>query len=51
MDGEKSRHTLWLTETTWKKVKDHYREDNCTTQNEFVEKALLFYMGYLDTKR
>ena len=50
MDGEKSRHTLWLTETTWKKVKDHYREDNCTTQNEFVEKALLFYIGYLDTK-
>ena len=49
MDGEKSRHTLWITTDTWSKVRSHYHEDNCTTQNEFVEKALLFYIGYLDT--
>lgn len=50
MDGEKTRHTIWLTNETWSKVREHYREDNCTTQNEFVERALLFYIGYLDTK-
>lgn len=50
MDGEKTRHTIWLTSETWNKVREHYREDNCTTQNEFVERALLFYIGYLDTK-
>lgn len=28
----------------------HYKHDNCSTQTEFVEKALEFYLGYLNTK-
>ena len=46
MEEEKKRHTVWLNNRAWKKVGLHYRQDNCTTQNEFIEKAILFYCGY-----
>lgn len=47
MDEEKARHTVWLTNEAWEQVKNSYRADNCTTQNEYVEKAIRFYTGYL----
>lgn len=47
METEKARHTIWLTNRAWETVKSNYRADNCSTQNEFVEKAILFYAGYL----
>lgn len=51
MKEEKNRHTVWLTDEAWNKVKDHYRTDNCSTQNEYIEKAIQFYSGYLDTEQ
>lgn len=51
MNENKNRHTVWLTDETWSKVKDHYRADNCSTQNEYIEKAIQFYSGYLDTEQ
>ena len=51
MNESKNRHTVWLTDETWSKVKDHYRTDNCSTQNEYIEKAIQFYSGYLDTEQ
>ena len=30
-------------------VEDHYRKDNCSKKNEYIEKAIRFYTGYLDT--
>ena len=50
MDTEKSRHTVWLSDDTWNQVKRHYREDNCSAHNEYIEKAIRFYTGYLDTQ-
>ena len=47
---DKGRHTVWLSNEAWNKVNHHYREDNCTFQNEYIEKAIHFYTGYLDTK-
>ena len=29
MNKNKDRHTVWLTDEAWDKVKDHYRTDNC----------------------
>lgn len=49
MNEDKNRHTVWLTDEAWNKVKDHYRTDNCSTQNEYIEKAIRFYSGFLDT--
>lgn len=48
--ADKSRHTVWLSNEAWNQVNLHYREDNCTFQNEYIEKAILFYSGYLDAQ-
>ena len=50
MAAEKARHTIWLTNEAWEKVKNNYRSDNCSTQNEFVEKAIRFYAGYINAR-
>ena len=47
---DKNRHTIWLTDEAWNVVSSHYREDNCSAHNEYIEKAIRFYSGYLDTK-
>ncbi len=49
MTEEKNRHTVWLTDEAWAEVQKHYKEDNCSTLNEYIEKAIRFYSGYLDT--
>ncbi len=50
MKDEKNRHTVWLSDEAWNEVKKHYHEDNCTKQNEYIEKAIRFYSGYLDAE-
>ena len=50
MKDEKNRHTVWLTDEAWNVVTGHYRGDNCSTQNEYIEKAIRFYSGYLDAE-
>lgn len=51
MKEEKNRHTVWLTDAAWNAVKGHYQGDNCSTQNEYIEKAIRFYSGYLDAEQ
>ncbi len=48
--ADKNRHTIWLTNEAWNMVNRHYREDNCSFQNEYIEKAIRFYSGYLETE-
>ena len=48
--ADKNRHTIWLTDEAWSAVNSHYRKDNCSFQNEYIEKAIRFYTGYLDTQ-
>ena len=45
------RHSTWLKESTADKVKGIYRTDNCRNQSEFIEKAILYYIGYLESER
>ena len=49
--SEKSRHTVWLPDDAWEDVVNHYRADNCATQNEYIEKAIRFYTGYLNAEQ
>ena len=51
MGKDKNRHTIWLDDDIWKMVGLHYKANNCTTQNEFIEQAIQFYCGYLDTEQ
>ncbi len=50
MKEERNRHTVWLTDEAWNEVKAHYQKDNCSTQNEYIEKAIPCYSGYLDAE-
>ena len=45
---ENKKHSVWLSESAWTEVESRYRRDNCSTRNEFIEKAIRFYSGYLD---
>ena len=47
---EKRRHSVWLDDATWSKVQHHYKLDGCTTQNDFIDKAIQFYCGYLQSE-
>ena len=44
------KHSVWLSEFAWTEVESRYRRDNCSTRNEFIEKAIRFYSGYLDAE-
>ena len=50
MAKDKSRHTVWMKKETWKTVKDAYKGDNCSSQSEYIEKAVEFYTGYLNAR-
>ena len=49
MKEVKKKHSVWLSESAWADVEHHYQADNCSTKNEYIEKAIQFYSGYLDT--
>lgn len=51
MKEEKNRHTVWLTDDAWELVEERHQKDNCSTKNEYIEKAIRFYSGYLDSER
>ena len=50
MKEVKKKHSVWLSEPAWADVEQHYQTDNCSTKNEYIEKAIRFYSGYLDTQ-
>ena len=46
----KEKFALWITPEAKKEVEAHYKQDNCKNQSEYIEKAIRFYSGDLDTK-
>ena len=48
-DKNKKGLTTWLKPETIQKVDFWMPLDNCRSRSEFVEKALVFYIGYLET--
>ena len=51
MDENRHRHTVWMDDDVWDQVESHYQKDNCSTKNEYIEKAIQFYSGYLNSER
>lgn len=47
----KTKFALWVYPQTLKDVGTHYQYDNCKSQSEFIEKAIRFYIGYLDEEK
>ena len=48
--GDRRKFALWAQNSTLDTVKKIYKEDNCASQSEFIEKAILFYLGYLSAE-
>lgn len=44
---EKRKFALWISRDAIELAKKHYKDDNCSSASEFIEKAILFYLGYL----
>ena len=47
MPREKIKFALRMSPETQQLVKEMCPRDNCSTQNEFIEKAIRFYAGYV----
>ena len=46
----KTKKGFWISEDLDEKVDVYLHLDNCASRSEFVENALRFYIGYLNTK-
>ena len=49
MIKDKTHFSLFLSPQVRQMVADYYKLDNCKTQSEYIENAILFYTGYLNT--
>lgn len=47
MFENKKKFALWVYPETLETVSELYRDDNCESKSEFIEKAIRFYAGYL----
>lgn len=51
MEGEiKERIPVWLYPSTIAALDEWKEKDNCKSRSEFLEKAILFYSGYLSAE-
>ena len=45
----KRKFALWIKQSTIDMVEGIYKEDNCSSRSEFIEKAIILYVGYLSS--
>ncbi|CFX91554.1 Uncharacterized [Syntrophomonas zehnderi OL-4] len=50
VEEKKKKFPLWMRPETQRQVKEWYQKDNCGSQSEFIEKAILFYCGYISAE-
>ncbi len=50
MFENKKKFPLWIYPETLESVEKLYREDDCRSKSEFIEKAVQFYCGYLTSE-
>lgn len=48
---KKTKFALWVYPQTLRDVAVHYEGDNCRSQSEFIERAIKFYISYLDEEK
>ena len=49
-ENNKTKKGFWIAPDLDEEIDIYLRMDNCASRSEFVEKALRFYIGYLNTK-
>ncbi len=50
MEDNKQKFPLWVTPKTMNRVERFYKEDDCRSRSEFIERAINFYCGFLSAK-
>lgn len=50
MNDTKKKFALWIHQSTLDKATRLYKLDNCRSKSEFIEKAVLFYAGYVSAE-
>ena len=50
MEENKKKFALWIHPSAMEKVERLYQLDNCRSKSEFIEKAVLFYTGYVSAE-
>lgn len=43
----KEKTAVYFQPETMRKIEQEYKDDNCASKTEFIEKAVRFYIGYL----
>lgn len=51
METQKRKFALWIRAETMEKIEALYKKDDCRSRSEFIEKAVLFYSGYLTAEQ
>ena len=46
----KRKFALWIEESTLAQVRKWYKADNCSSQSEFIDKAIHFYIGFISSE-
>ena len=49
-EDSKRKFALYIRESTLEEVRKWYEKDNCTSQSEFIEKAIQFYIGFISSE-
>jgi len=49
-ENKKKRIPLWIFPSVQQKVMELFPKDNCKSQSEFIEKAIIFYCGYISSE-
>ena len=49
--AKKQQFEVSVEASTYALINEEYKKDNCTTRSEFVERAILFYAGYLNARK
>lgn len=47
----KKKVGLYLDEETYISVKESYRKDGCRSLTEFMERAVIYYLGYVNSEQ
>lgn len=47
---KKRRICLTLREDTYEDIKGSYRKDQCSSYNQFMERAIIYYLGYVNSE-
>lgn len=48
---DKTRFALYAKNSTLDMVASMFRDDNCSSKSEYIEKAIIFYSGFLSSNK